>query len=95
VSVPRFFEFFFIIFLIFFLIFKKKSKYCRVSSCHRAMWQCQSDMAVTVTRVSIMPGVISLVSIWSLYFNLSQFSPNFCKNVQFCAFQIETKINFI
>jgi len=33
--------------------------------------------------VSIMPGVIFLVSIWSLYFNLSQFSPNFCKNEQF------------
>jgi len=39
-----------------------------------------SDVAVIVTRVSITPRVISLVSIWSLYFNLSQFSPNFCKN---------------
>jgi len=37
-----------------------------------------------MTHVSIMPGVILLVSIWSLYFNLFQFSPNFCKNEQFC-----------
>jgi len=34
-----------------------------------------------VTHVSIMPGVISLVSIWSLYFNLSQFSPKFYKKL--------------
>jgi len=37
-------------------------------------------VAMTVTRVSITPRVILLVSIWFLYFNLSQFSPNFCKN---------------
>jgi len=41
-------------------------------------------VAVTVTHVSITPRVILLVSIWSLYFNLSQFSSNFCKNYQFC-----------
>jgi len=78
VSVPRFFEFFYYLlfyyFILFLNFFKKIKKLPRVnlSSCH---------LAVTVTRVSIMPGVISLVSIWSLYFNLSQFSPNFYKNL--------------
>jgi len=55
--------------LIFFLNFFKKSKNCHVSSCHRATWQWQSDVAVTVTSVSIMSDVISLISIWSLYSN--------------------------
>ena len=66
----------FFLFLICFWIFLKKIKKLpcvKLSSCH-----------VAVTRVSITPRVISLVSIWSLYFNLSQFSPNFCKNEQFC-----------
>jgi len=64
----------FFLFLIFFLNFFKKIKKLprvKLSSCH---------VAVIVTRVSITPRVILLISIWSLYFNLSQFSPNFCKN---------------
>ena len=89
-GVPRVSSSFFWIFLLFFLnffyfefffqFFLKKSKNCYLLSCHRATWQWQSDVTVTVTRVSITPRVIFLVSIWSLYFNLSQFSPNFCKN---------------
>ena len=70
----------FFLFWIFFSIFLKNSKNCHVSSCHHATWQWQSNVTVTVTRVSITSRVIFLVSIWSLYFNLSQFSPNFCKN---------------
>jgi len=70
VSIPRFFNFF-----LNFLIKIKK-----IATCQAVIVPRDSDVAVTVTRVSITPGVIFLVSIWSLYFNLSQFSPNFCKS---------------
>jgi len=79
-----YFLFFWIYLFIFFNFFLKNQKNCHVSRCHCATWRWLSDVTVTVTRVSITPSVISLVSIWSLYFNLSQFSPNFCKNKQFC-----------
>jgi len=49
---------------------------------------------VAVTRVSIMSSVIFLVSIWSLYFNLTQFSPNFYKKLAI-FFLSKLKSNFI
>jgi len=57
---------FYFLFLKFFLI---KLKFCHVSSWHRATWQWSCHMAVIVSCVTIMPGVIFLFSIWSQYFN--------------------------
>jgi len=64
-------------FILFFDFFKKNQK---IATCQAVI----VPRGSAVTRVSIPPRVILLVSIWSLYFNLSQFSPNFCKNEQFC-----------
>jgi len=85
-------------FLFWFLIFDfffKNQKICHVSSCHRATWQWQSDVTVTVTRVSIMSSVILLVSIWSLYFNFYlNLVSFFVKINNFVPLQIEIKFNF-
>ena len=67
--------FFWIFFIFnFFINFFKKIK--KIATCQAVI----VPRGMTVTHVSITPRVIFLVSIWSLYFNLSQFSPNFCKN---------------
>jgi len=60
-----------------------------------ATWPWQCHVAVTVPRVTIMLDVIFSFSIWSLYFNFClNLVSIFVKIVQFCLFQIETKINF-
>ena len=92
VSVSRFFEwflfFFIFLFWIFFLIFKKIKNMPRVklTLCH---------VAVIVSHVTIMLGVVFSFSIWSMYFNFClNLIPIFVKIVQFRPPQIETKINF-
>jgi len=85
-----FFELF--IYYFFFEFFKKKSKNCHVSSCHRASWQWQSDVAVIVTRVSIMPCVISLVSIWSFILICFNSVPIFVKMSNFVLFKLKQKL---
>jgi len=87
-SVSEFFELFIYLFLNYFFNLKKYKNLSRVklTSCHTA---------VTVSRVTIMPVVISLFLIWFLYFNFClNLVPIFVKIVQFRPLQIETKINF-
>jgi len=87
------FEFFYYFLLFYYFLFtflklkKIKNLPCvKLISCH---------MAVTISRVTIMPNVIFSFSIWFLYFNFClNLVPNFVKIVQFRPLQIETKINF-
>jgi len=95
VSASGFFEFFlnFLNFFYFLLIFKKnlkKLKFCHVSSWHRATWQWQCHVAMTVPRGNdsatchYLGGVIFSFSIWSLYFIFClNLVPIFVKIIQF------------
>jgi len=73
-----FFFAFFYYFIIFLKRFKKLKKSSRVklTLCH---------VVVIVSRVTIMPRIISLFSIWSQYFNFClNLVPIFVKILQFC-----------